>query len=183
MLAAAEVGEARVAAEQLEELAGRLDRPLLIAMSAHASGAVLMGEGDIKGAIQALQRSRSIWHTIEAPYEAARSGMLLAQALRREGDSSTAQLEEDAARRTFNDLGAQSDLAVLNRLSMVEGPLTERERQVLAGVVEGKTNREIASDLSVSVHTVRRHLQNIFPKLSVSSRAAAVAYAIRHDLI
>jgi DNA-binding NarL/FixJ family response regulator len=183
MLAAAEVEEARAAADQLEELASRFDRPLLNAMSAHASGAVLMSEGDIKGSIQALQRSRTLWQSVEAPYEAARSGILLAQALRREGDPSTAQLEEDAARRTFSGLGARSDLAVLNRLSRVEGPLTERERQVLAGVVEGKTNREIANDLFVSVHTVRRHLQNIFPKLAVSSRAAAAAHAVRHHLI
>lgn len=182
MLAAGEVEEARAAAEQLEELAARLDRPLLNAMSAYASGAVSMGEGDTKGAIQALQRSRIIWQSIEAPYQAARSGMLLGRALRREGDLSAAQLEEDAARRTFSALGAQSDLAVLNRVSRVKGALTERERQVLAGVVEGKTNREIANDLSVSVHTVRRHLQNIFPKLAVSSRAAAAAHAVRHDL-
>jgi ATP/maltotriose-dependent transcriptional regulator MalT len=182
-VAAAELEEARAAAEQLDGLAARLDRPLLFAMSAYATGSVLLGEGDTKRAIQALQQSRMIWRSMEAPYEAARSGLLLAQALHRSGDPGTAQLEEDVARRTFTDLGAQPDLARLDRLSRLDGPLTDRERQVLAGVVEGKTNRGIADDLFVSVHTVRRHLQNIFPKLGVSSRAAAAAHAIRHDLI
>jgi DNA-binding NarL/FixJ family response regulator len=47
----------------------------------------------------------------------------------------------------------------------------------------GQTNRKIATALVLSEHTVRRHVQNIFAKLGVSSRAAATAYAFRHELI
>ena len=47
----------------------------------------------------------------------------------------------------------------------------------------GKTNREIADALVISDHTVRRHVQNTFAKLGVSSRAAATAFAFRHDLV
>jgi DNA-binding CsgD family transcriptional regulator/tetratricopeptide (TPR) repeat protein len=184
MLAAGNVAEARAAAEELGELARRVDRPLLNAVSSYATGAVLLAEGDTKGAVQALHRSRTIWRQLEAPYEAVRSGVLLAQALQKLGDTATAHLELESARRVFTDLGARPDLAFLDRLSTgIEGKLTVRERQVLAGVVEGKTNREIADDLFISVHTVRRHLQNIFPKLGVTSRVAAAAYAIRHDLV
>jgi len=61
--------------------------------------------------------------------------------------------------------------------------LTAREIQVLVLVAAGKTNREIAMALVVSEHTVRRHLQNIFTKLGVSSRAAATAYAFQHNLV
>jgi DNA-binding NarL/FixJ family response regulator len=49
-------------------------------------------------------------------------------------------------------------------------------------VAAGKTNREIAATLVISDHTVRRHLQNVFTKLDVSSRAAAAAFAVQHDL-
>ena len=63
------------------------------------------------------------------------------------------------------------------------GGLTAREVQVLALVVKGRTNRQIAAQLVISEHTVRRHLQNVFGKLDVSSRAAATAYALQHDLV
>jgi DNA-binding CsgD family transcriptional regulator len=53
--------------------------------------------------------------------------------------------------------------------------LTPREREVIALVAAGKTNREAARYLWISPHTVRTHLENIFEKLEVTSRAAAVA--------
>jgi DNA-binding NarL/FixJ family response regulator len=62
------------------------------------------------------------------------------------------------------------------------GPTT-RELEVLALVAEGRTNREVAAELCISEQTVRRHLQNLFRKLGVSSRASATAYALKHDLI
>jgi ATP/maltotriose-dependent transcriptional regulator MalT len=61
--------------------------------------------------------------------------------------------------------------------------LSGRELEVLRLVAAGRTNREIAAALVISEHTVARHLQNIFAKLGVASRAAATAHAYRHDLI
>ena len=63
------------------------------------------------------------------------------------------------------------------------GGLTRRELQVLRLVAEGKTNRDVAGDLGISEKTVARHVSNIFVKLNVSSRAAATAFAYRHDLV
>jgi DNA-binding NarL/FixJ family response regulator len=60
--------------------------------------------------------------------------------------------------------------------------LTTRELEILRVLATGKSNREIAATLVISDHTVRRHLQNIFAKLGVRSRAAATAFAIRHHL-
>jgi DNA-binding CsgD family transcriptional regulator len=53
--------------------------------------------------------------------------------------------------------------------------LSARERDVLQWVARGKTNAEIATALYVSESTVRKHLQNSYRKLGVSSRTAAVA--------
>ena len=61
--------------------------------------------------------------------------------------------------------------------------LSNREREVLAQLTAGRTNREIAANLLISQHTVARHLENIYAKLGVRTRAAATAYAYEHDLV
>ena len=60
--------------------------------------------------------------------------------------------------------------------------LTYREREVLRLVADGNTDRMVAETLVISPRTVNRHLSNIFTKLSVPGRAAAVALAIRQGL-
>jgi len=57
--------------------------------------------------------------------------------------------------------------------------LTPRENQVLACVAQGHTNREIASELSISPRTVQRHLEHVYDRLRVNTRTAAVALAHR----
>lgn len=65
--------------------------------------------------------------------------------------------------------------------SAFEG-LTQQEMQVLALIMEGKTNKEIAGELYLSPGTARNYVSNVLSKLSVSNRAEAAAYAIRHRL-
>ena len=61
--------------------------------------------------------------------------------------------------------------------------LTKRELEVLRLVAEGYTDREVADILIISPRTVNRHLGNMYIKLDVPGRAAAVAYAIRQGLV
>ena len=61
--------------------------------------------------------------------------------------------------------------------------LTKRELEVLRLVAEGHTDREVAETLIISPRTVNRHLSNVFVKLDVPGRAAAVAYAIRQGFV
>ena len=76
--------------------------------------------------------------------------------------------------------------AVLTRISRgapSDTTLTDRERQVLDLAARGAANRAIGAALFLSTRTVEAHMRNIFDKLGVSSRTAAVAYALRHQLI
>lgn len=61
--------------------------------------------------------------------------------------------------------------------------LTPREHEVLALLVEGLDNVEIARRLDVSSHTIRTHVQNILAKLGVRSRLQAAAFAVRHRVV
>jgi DNA-binding CsgD family transcriptional regulator/pimeloyl-ACP methyl ester carboxylesterase len=60
--------------------------------------------------------------------------------------------------------------------------LTHRELEVLRGVAAGDANQQIATSLGVSVHTVERHVANIYRKIDARGRADATAYALRHGL-
>jgi DNA-binding CsgD family transcriptional regulator len=111
-----------------------------------------------------------------------------------------AEHDEAQARRTARHPEAASLLAAatahMHELGMHRGSLsgrggrsaalpdglTRREAEVLALVSEGRTNKEIAAQLVLSVHTVERHIQNVYRKIGVRNRADASAYAVRAGL-
>ena len=188
VLASGDVDGAQAAADELSQLAEELAAPVVQAMAAHTSGAVLVARGDGRGALKQLRKAWTIWRELEAPYEAARTRVLLAQACRLVGDDDGAEMELDAARSTFDRLGAAPDLARVDSMSGVEGEhapggLTAREVEVLRLVATGKTNRAIADELIVSEKTVASHLSHIFTKLNLTSRAAATAFAYEKGLV
>ena len=188
-LAEEDVAAGRAGVDELNRIAAESDAPALRAVAGYAEGAVQLAEGDDRAAALTLRETVQLWRELDAPYEAARTLVLLARSCRRLGDSGTAELDLDAACSTFVRLGASTDLSAA--LALVEGGdrpgashgLTRRELEVLQLVAAGQSNREIAEELTLSEHTVRRHLQNIFAKLDVTSRAAATAYAFRHHLV
>lgn len=186
-LAVGDRGAAREAADALTRVAGVAGAPLLEAIARRADGAVLLAEGDARAALFAMRSASSAWEELDAPYEAARVRMGIGLALRQLGDTDSAELEFEAARRVFRDLGAGPDLVRLDALA-VAAPgrpdgLSAREAEVLRLLAAGKTNRSIAADLGISERTVDRHVSNIFTKLDVSSRSAATAYAYEHGLV
>jgi DNA-binding CsgD family transcriptional regulator len=188
MCAGGDLHAARAAADELSEIAGDLDAPLLHASAAHARGAVLLLEGAAAGALAELRQAWTAWQELEVPYEAARVRVLIGLACRQLGDEEAAVMELDAAQWAFGQLGAEHDLARVQELSRNAAAqpahgLTARELEVLRLVATGRTNRTIAAELFLSERTVARHVSNIFAKLGVSSRAAATAYAYEHDLV
>jgi DNA-binding CsgD family transcriptional regulator len=188
MLAVGDLEAARTASRELEEIAVGQGSDALVAMSAHAGGAVALAEGAAGPALLALRAALQSWQELEAPAEAARTRVLVGLACAALGDNDTAALELEAARDVFERLGARPDLDRLDSLIGRAPPsdtygLSARELQVLRLVAAGKSNREIAAELFISDHTARRHLQNIFRKLGVSSRTAATAFGFQRGLI
>ena len=188
LLALGDVERARAACRDLGEVAERQGSSALVAMADYARGALHLTEGDASAALVALRDACEAWQELGAPRETARTRVLVGQACAGLGDLDTAAMELEAARETFAKLGAAPELARVESLARrpahrdIHG-LTTRELQILRVLATGKSNHEIAAELVISDHTVRRHLQNIFAKLGVSSRAAATAFAFRHGLV
>jgi len=185
LLADGDVAAARRCADELTTVADTVKTPLLKAMSADAHGAVLLADGDATTALSVSRTAWNLWRELEVPYQAARTQVLISHACRALGDNDSADVELDAARRIFAQLGAKTDLERPQEPVRTEehgSGLTARELQVLRLVATGQSNRAIAARLQLSEKTVARHLSNIFNKLGVSSRAAATAYAFTHQL-
>jgi DNA-binding CsgD family transcriptional regulator len=185
-LDAGALDEARTAVDELAVLASASELPYFTAAAATASGSIALADGDVEAACESLRRATVSWRDLRLPYETARARMLLGRALIAAGDEEGAGSELRAALAEFERLGASPDAAAARALLVaptdLPAGLTAREAEVLRLVASGKTNRDIAVELVISEHTVARHLQNMFTKLGVSSRAAATAFAFEHGL-
>jgi hypothetical protein len=115
-LAADDVASAGSAAEELATLAARLGVPYLNALSARATGAVRLAEGDARGALAELRRSEAIWQELEAPYEAARTRVLTARACGELGDVPEAEMSLAGAAAVFERLSAAPDRTQVEEL-------------------------------------------------------------------
>jgi DNA-binding CsgD family transcriptional regulator len=187
VLAAGDVPAARRACDEVHALAETFDADVLGAVAAQAHGAIELADGDPRAALAPLRCAFDAWQRLEAPYHAAGVRVLVGLACRALGDREASDLEFDAARATFEQLGARADVARLDATANVAMPrqtgrLTDRELHVLRLVSVGKTNKAIATALRLSERTIDRHVSNILTKLDVPSRAAATAYAYDHKL-
>jgi len=93
---------------------------------------------------------------------------------------------ESAAAHLLNQLTVARELSASAKIASSQpllDPLTERELELLRLVAEGKSNREIALELTLALGTVKSHLHNIFQKLGVSSRTQAIIRARELNLL
>ena len=88
-----------------------------------------------------------------------------------------------AGRATLSPEAAQALVETANQPQAPGLDLTEREREVLALMVEGLNNTQIAGRLTVSSSTVKSHVSNILSKLGVASRTEAVSLALRSHIV
>jgi class 3 adenylate cyclase len=110
LLAAGDVAGARASADELAALADTFRTPTVVAASACAAGLVALAEGNAADATTRLRAAIGLWLGLDAPYEAARMRMALADAYRAEGQPDLGAIEARTARDAFEQLGATLDL-------------------------------------------------------------------------
>jgi ATP/maltotriose-dependent transcriptional regulator MalT len=184
---------ARTAQAELETIANLVGAVPFKAAAGLAAGRVALAAGDANEARRRLEDAVDLYRQSGASYELARARMELARALAAAGQTEPAAEEAQRAVDLFVELKAELELsrarAILQSLSAApqsrteRAGLTVRELEVLHLVAGGLSNPLIAEKLYVSEHTIHRHLANIFSKLGVSSRAAAVAQGVRRGIL
>jgi ATP/maltotriose-dependent transcriptional regulator MalT len=182
--AAGDVDGAAAGARELREIAALIGTTPLLAAASHAEAVAADAAGDADGARRGFEDAAALLHAADGPVEAGRARLALAGVLARLGRGDAARAEAAAALDAFAATGAHAYApAARALLGGDESPLTAREREVLRLVAAGHGNRAIADALTISEHTVHRHVANIYAKLGCSTRAAAVAEAGRLSLL
>jgi LuxR family transcriptional regulator, maltose regulon positive regulatory protein len=189
-IAAGELDAAPALVEELRELAGTIGTPLLQASAANAEGSVAAASGAPESARACLQTAIAVYEQQRLTFEAAESLLALSEVQRTLGAQELAIAAAERSLGHGTRLGAAlvtaraaALLAALKKGSTPPRPLlTPREREVLGLIAEGLGDRQIARRLVLSEHTVHRHVSNILTKLSVPSRAAAIARAAADGL-
>jgi DNA-binding NarL/FixJ family response regulator len=192
--AAAAIGDltrAGAAVDELEAIADRVATTPLQASTAFCRGTLASATGDHEAARVALEDAVRFYERSGAPFETSRARLELAGALTELDRAADAAREATIAAQVLARIGAAHEAARADAVvrSLEPGKpgapslLTPRERDVLRLVARGATNRAIAEALVVSEHTVNRHVTNILGKLQTSSRSAAVAEALRRNLL
>jgi two-component system, NarL family, response regulator LiaR len=92
------------------------------------------------------------------------------------------QLHPEVARKLMTVAAAKEQPRPISSLESSDENLTEREREVLSLIAEGRNNRQIAESLVISEKTVKTHVSNILDKLHLDDRTQAAIYALRHGL-
>lgn len=186
-----DVASARDAHGGLATIADAVGTDSIRAAERAAAGRMAMAERELDRARFAFEEAIDLFERCRSPYEVAECRAALAAVVASDGRRDAALDLAISAASGFDALGAKRSVREVDRLlgelggrrSAGTGSLTKRETEVLVLVAEGLSNRELAERLFVSEHTVHRHLSNVYTRLGVSSRAAAVAVAAERGLL
>jgi DNA-binding CsgD family transcriptional regulator len=156
-------------------------------MLARGRAKLAAARGDTAEAGEAFAQAHGMEDQVAMPFEHALLSLDDGRRLRAAGAHSPAVVQLERAHRLFSDLGADPYVqACATELAALEVPAAPESQAALLGlsraemavarlVATGLTNREVASELYVSVKTVEYHLRNSYMKLDISSRRALTA--------
>lgn len=190
-----EHGRVTAAIAEIEALSEKAATLPLRAACSFSAAMEATAAGDHDRARACLEDAADLYEKSGTPYEAARSRLELAGVLVSLGRLRRARSEAEKARDGLERLGSGFHLGRAGALlkdierrtaekSVADkAVLTLRQTEILRLIAEGRSDREIAAILSLSEHTVHRHVANVLTRLAVPSRAAAVAHAVALHLI
>jgi DNA-binding CsgD family transcriptional regulator len=174
-----ELDEARGVAGRLRDEAERQKHPWALASADRCEAVIRLAETQDDVALRKLAEAVEAYAKLGLRFDRARSLLILGSSHRRFKKWRSAREALSDAVAAFDELGcsgwaehARSELGrVAARPPRAGGGLTPAEQRVVALAVEGRSNKEIAAALFVTVHTVERHLSHAYAKLGVRSRA------------
>lgn len=196
-LATGRQAEAEETLAELRSMATRIRTGPMRGSARFAEGLVSAAKEDHETAKQCLEDAVGLFERGGASFESARARLELARCLFALDRPDAAKPHARNASESFKGLRAVPEaeraetllrkLEITSRKRTGEAPnlagLSRREVEVLRLVAQGLSNAGIAARLSLSEHTVHRHVTNILRKLDLPSRTGAAAYAFRHGLL
>jgi len=175
------VGELEEADDVLatwDDRAATLDRAWALAILARCRGLLLAARGDLDGAFASFEHALAEHARSTDPFHHARTLLALGRTQRRAKKRAAARTTLEDALTRFETLGAplwaeqtRAELTRIGGRSPSNGELTEAESRIAMLVAEGRTNREVAAALFLTVHSVETTLTRVYRKLEVRSRA------------
>jgi DNA-binding CsgD family transcriptional regulator len=153
------------------------DTPWPLAMGARCRGLLQAAEGNLEDALASCERALEAHKRMPVPFERARTLLIYGTMLRRAKRRKAAREALEEALAVFEGLpapawaeNARAELARIGGRAPAGGGLTPSERRIAEVVAAGKTNKEAAAELFISVHTVEDALKRVYRKLGVRSR-------------
>jgi DNA-binding CsgD family transcriptional regulator len=178
LLGLGELDQARTYLDRHEDCARRVASPLALACVARCRGLLAAAEGDLDAAFEGLDRATTGLAALPYPLEHGRALLCLGSVYRKAKRKGAARDALEQSERIFTELGArlwaEKATAELRRISgrrRGSASLTETEERVARLAAIGRSNKQIAAELLMSVHTVGAHLSQVYRKLGISSRS------------
>jgi ATP/maltotriose-dependent transcriptional regulator MalT len=175
--------EAEELLEAWDETGERFDRPRVRASSARCRALIGAARGELEPALERALSAVEQHADLPLPFERARTLIVLGSVQRRVKKKAAARESLEDALQLLDAIGerlwpprAHAELARISGRAP-SGGLTATEERVADLVAGGRSNKEVAAELFVSVRTVEHHVSRIFDKLGVRRRVAAVAAA------
>jgi DNA-binding CsgD family transcriptional regulator len=176
-----ELDRLEAAAELLdwyEDNAVRLGRQGAIALSRRCRGLLAAADGRLDEALAAFEQALVLHDAVPLPFDRARTLLVFGAALRRAKRKADARDTLEQSLAAFEELSAatfadraRAELARIGGRRRSKGGLTATERQIVELVAQGRSNKEVAAALFVTVKTVETNLSRVYAKLGLRSRA------------